>query len=272
MAADPRELLRVLAARAVDFVVIGGVAVQAHGHVRTTRDLDIIARPSPENAARLAAALDDLDATNRGVDAEYPHDPTDPAAFAQAGSLFLDTRAGMLDVVQNAAGAPPYDELRKRSIEIALGPVTVPIAGLDDLIALKRASGRPIDLEDIAVLTDLGRLGRADDPDLSDVRMVDPPDPAVVLLGDRPAPRRLARAWDDGAQYVYLYRDEFGRPLELEPHQPLGRRPEPNTRQRRVWDRLVERLHIARRRLGVDDPAPGDLGEDLDALARHSRP
>jgi predicted nucleotidyltransferase len=272
MAAEPRELLRVLLARGVDFVVIGGVAVQAHGHLRTTRDVDIIVRPTPENAERLAAALDELEATNRGVDAEHLHDPTDPATFAQAGSLFVDTRAGMLDVMQDAAGAPRYDELRSRALEIDLGTLTFPVVGLDDLIALKRASGRRIDLEDIAVLTDLQRMGRSVEPDLSDIKVVDPPDPAVVLLGDRPARRRLARAWDDGAQYVYLYRDEFGRPSELEADNPLGRRPEPGTRQRRVWDRLVEHLHTARRRLAIEDSAPGDLGEDLDALARNSRP
>ncbi|UGS38698.1 nucleotidyltransferase [Capillimicrobium parvum] len=271
MAADPRELLSVLSAHGVDFVVIGGVAVQAHGHVRTTRDLDIIARPSPENAERLAAALRDLGATNRGVDSEHLHDPGDPSTVARAGSLFLDTRAGMLDIMQDAAGAPAYDELRDRSIEVPLGALTIPVAGLDDLVALKRASGRSIDLEDIAVLTDVQRIRRSDDPDLGDVRMVDPADPAVVLLGDRPARRRLARAWDDGAQYVYRYRDEFGRPATLDADNPVGRRPPPGTRQRRVWDRLVEHLYTARRRLGIDEPRPGDLGEDLQALARNSR-
>jgi hypothetical protein len=73
--ADPLALLGVLARHEVDFVVIGGVAVQAHGHLRTTRDVDVIAAPDADNARRLAAALRELDARNRGVDAEHLDDP-----------------------------------------------------------------------------------------------------------------------------------------------------------------------------------------------------
>jgi hypothetical protein len=264
MTPDPRELLAVLARHEVDFVVIGGVAVQAYGHLRTTRDLDVIAAPTPENGRRLAAALRDLEAVNRGIDAEHLHDPTDPETFAEAGSLFLDTRAGMLDVMQDAAGAPPYDELRERSVPVPLGPMEVRVAGIDHLIGLKRAAGRPVDQEDIAVLADLQRLAREHEPDLDDVRAADPVDPAPALLGERPAKGRAARAWDSAAELVYVYRDEFGRPARLDVANPLGPRPTEETRQRRVWDRLVAEVGAARRKLDrSDDEVPGDFGEDL---------
>jgi predicted nucleotidyltransferase len=266
MTPDPRELLVVLARHDVDFVVIGGVAVQAHGHLRTTRDVDIIAAPAPENARRLAAALRELDARNRGVDAEHLDDPTDPVTFARAASLFLDTRAGMLDVMQDAAGAPPYAELHRRAVEVTLGTLTIRVAGLDDLIALKRAAARPVDLEDIAVLADLQRLQR--NASLDDARTVEPPDPAAALLGPRPKKGRAARAWDAGAELVYAYRDEFGRPARLEPDQPVGRRPPDGTRQRRVWERLVRHVAETRAKLGRDgERSPGDLGEDVGRLA-----
>lgn len=193
MSPDPRELLAVLARHGVDFVVIGGVAIQAYGHLRTTRDVDIIAAPTAANAERLAAALRDLDAANRGVDAEHLHDPTRPETFAEAGSRFLDTRAGMLDVMQDAAGAPPYAQLRARSVEVDLGEISVRVAGIDDLIALKRAADRPMDREDIAVLADLQRLARADAPDRQEIRAAEPVDPAAVLLGERPPKGRAAR-------------------------------------------------------------------------------
>jgi len=55
-----------------------------------------------------------------------------------------------------APGAPPYDELRERALEIRLGDLTLAVAGRDDLISMKRASGRQVDLEDLAALTELG--------------------------------------------------------------------------------------------------------------------
>jgi hypothetical protein len=59
-------------------------------------------------------------------------------------------------VLHDAPGAPPYDELRRHALEIQLGDLTLAVAGRDDLISMKRASARPVDLEDLAVLTELG--------------------------------------------------------------------------------------------------------------------
>ena len=56
------EILRVLAAHGVDFVVIGGIAVQAHGYIRGTQDLDIIVGPTTLNVSRLSEALAELEA------------------------------------------------------------------------------------------------------------------------------------------------------------------------------------------------------------------
>ena len=56
------EILRVLSAHGVDFVVIGGLAVQAHGYIRLTQDLDIIVSPQTVNLTRLSEALAELEA------------------------------------------------------------------------------------------------------------------------------------------------------------------------------------------------------------------
>ena len=66
-ALDLRELLATLDRHAVDYTVIGGVAVQVHGHRRTTKDLDVIVAPNPRNVLRLAAALTELDAHPRDI-------------------------------------------------------------------------------------------------------------------------------------------------------------------------------------------------------------
>jgi hypothetical protein len=64
------------------------------------------------------------------------------------------TRHGAIDVIHDAPGAPPYDELRARALEIELGEIRLAVASRDDLISMKRASGRSVDLEDLAALTE----------------------------------------------------------------------------------------------------------------------
>ena len=64
------------------------------------------------------------------------------------------TRHGAVDVVHDAPGAAPYEEMRGRALEIRLGDLRLAVAGRDDLISMKRASARPVDLEDLAVLTE----------------------------------------------------------------------------------------------------------------------
>jgi uncharacterized nucleotidyltransferase DUF6036 len=144
---DAAAILRVLAAHQVEYVVIGGLAVQAHGHPRTTQDLDLVPEPTPENRRRLLAALSELGA--RPVAAPAPG----PVSIPETGVLELDTDAGGIDVHVAPAGAAPYAELRARALVIELD-VPVAVAGRDDLIAMKRASGRRIDRSDIIALTE----------------------------------------------------------------------------------------------------------------------
>lgn len=144
---DAAAILRALADHGVEYVVIGGLAVQAHGNPRTTQDLDLIPAPSRANLRRLVAALAGLGARPVGE-----RDPA-PVAIPREGVLELDTDAGGVDVHIGPPGAAPYSELRQRALELELD-VTVPVVGLDDLIAMKRASGRPIDRSDILALTE----------------------------------------------------------------------------------------------------------------------
>jgi hypothetical protein len=145
---DAAAILRVLAAHSVDYVVIGGLAVQAHGHPRTTQDLDLVPEPTKENRVRLAAALSELGA--RPVGAARG---TAPLSIPEAGVLELDTDAGGIDVHAAPPGAAAYPQLRSRAMVIQLD-VPVAVASRDDLIAIKRASGRPIDRSDIIALTE----------------------------------------------------------------------------------------------------------------------
>ncbi len=150
---DAQEILRVLTAHRVDFVVIGGIAVQAHGYIRWTRDLDVIVRPTTLNFARLAEAFRELEAELRGSGTLTL---TDPHQLRRAPLVPVMTAAGPLDVVgiDHVAGPPrSYDALRHAALVVELSGSDVAVAGLSDLIRMKRAAGRDHDLADIEALT-----------------------------------------------------------------------------------------------------------------------
>jgi hypothetical protein len=140
---DIGELISVLAGHDVDFVVIGGVAAQVHGHRRTTMDLDLTPDPDPENLRRLSAALSELEAS-----------PLD------SGEEVLFTRHSQIHIFKEPKGARPFDEMRERALVVDLDGTNVAIVSLDDLIRMKRAAGRPGDLDDIATLTEVERQRR----------------------------------------------------------------------------------------------------------------
>jgi predicted nucleotidyltransferase len=148
---DAVALLRPFVRRGVDFVVIGGIAMVAHGSARITRDLDVCFAADPTNLCLLAEALIDLGATTD----EDVSLPPDAATLARSERSTVTTPAGPLDLQRRPPGAPPYAELRGRAERIEVGGIGVLVASLDDLEAMKRAAGRPIDaidLEEIAVI------------------------------------------------------------------------------------------------------------------------
>lgn len=154
---DLRALLVTLDRHAVQYTVIGGIAVQVHGHRRTTKDLDVIPAPDGPNLERLSQALATLEARPRDIPGAGP--PTIEQLGAAAVVPPLTTAHGELHVLRDVPGAPPYADLRARALVVELEGISICIAGLDDLIAMKRASGRPSDVRDIAALTRIGEPG-----------------------------------------------------------------------------------------------------------------
>jgi predicted nucleotidyltransferase len=152
---NPAAILATLERHGVRYVLIGGLAANAHGVRRTTRDVDVIVERSAANLERLAAAARELEVGSPVTDSRLQElDPLDPSDLERAANVSLDTREGELDVMNEAMGAPPFEGLARRAVVVEVLGTRVPVAGLDDLIALKHASGRDVDLRDIADLTD----------------------------------------------------------------------------------------------------------------------
>jgi len=154
---SPAALLRRLVGHGVDFVVVGGVALIVHGSARFTKDLDICYATDPTNLDLLGSALVDVNARLHGVDEDVPFVP-DGRTLRRVGILCLDSAEGPIDLLFQPAGAPPYEELRRRAARMDLGGFGVLVASLDDLAAMKRAAGRPIDLIDLEEIEVIRRL------------------------------------------------------------------------------------------------------------------
>lgn len=149
---DAERILRTLAEHGVDYVLIGGLAVQTHGHVRTTNDADLIPAPHPDNLKKLAAALRSLDA--RVLNPGEEGIEIDAQMLPRATIWQFASRDGGIDVMHEVPGGRSFDELSARALHVQLGDTDVPVVSLDDLIQMKLARGRPVDLADVDSLTD----------------------------------------------------------------------------------------------------------------------
>jgi hypothetical protein len=149
---DAEQIFAVLATHGVRYVVVGGLAVQVHGHVRMTNDVDLIPEPEPRNLARLADALVELGA--RVLNPGSEDLAIDARMLPQATLWQLSTRHGDIDILHDAPGAAPFQDLLQRALVVAPGGHEIAVASRDDLISMKRACGRPIDLADLAALTE----------------------------------------------------------------------------------------------------------------------
>lgn len=149
LAAD--QILEALVEAKVEFVVIGGLAAQVHGSPSLTGDVDICHSLDHDNLDRLASALGNLEATRRmmptGVRA-----PIDAHAL-RAGDVFtLSTRAGDLDLLAHPDPNLDFATLARSASTVAILGVPVRVASIDDLMAMKRAAGRPKDRVELEIL------------------------------------------------------------------------------------------------------------------------
>jgi hypothetical protein len=144
-------ILRALLEADVRFVLIGGLASQVHGSPSLTGDVDVCFELEQENLGRLAAALEALTAIRR----ELPPGVTAPvdARALRAGDVFtLTTRYGDLDLLAHPEPGLDFETLAERSIMAEVLGVEVRVASLEDLMAMKRAAGRPKDRIELEIL------------------------------------------------------------------------------------------------------------------------
>ncbi len=140
---DFLDFLRALNRHRVRYLLIGGYAVAFHGYPRATKDLDLWIEASPENAARVLAAIRVFFGETLGLE---------EGDFLSPGVIQLGYAPNRIDLVLLPKARPTFTEAYARAQEIQVKDIPVRVIGLEDLLALKRAFGRAQDRADVEAL------------------------------------------------------------------------------------------------------------------------
>jgi len=141
----------VLVRSGVEFIVIGGAAATIHGSARVTRDVDIVYRRTAENLRRMVDALSPYSPYLRGAPAGLPF-LWDESTLRRGLNFTLTTSIGDLDLLGEVTGGGNFEALLAHSSPVQAFGIECLCLNLDKLIQVKRAAGRPKDLEAIAEL------------------------------------------------------------------------------------------------------------------------
>ena len=140
---DFKEFAELLNSTGVEYLIVGGYALAAHGHPRYTGDLDIWIRPNDANIDSLLGALARFGFGSLGL---TRNDFLQPGAVVQLG--YPPSRIDLLTSIDGVE----FDLCRARRVVMMISGVDLPIIGLDEFRANKRASGRAKDLADLESL------------------------------------------------------------------------------------------------------------------------
>ncbi|GMU48086.1 MAG: hypothetical protein AMXMBFR31_03120 [Candidatus Desulfobacillus denitrificans] len=154
------DLIKLLEDANVDYVLVGGLAVALHGYRRVTMDVDVVLALNEDNLRRFIDS-----ARSAGLQPVIPVDIESLARpelldrwHREKGMLAFGLRksegmATVIDVLIRPV--VPYEQLRRDAVSIAVGPLSIPVASIDHLIAMKTGTGRGKDAVDIEELQKL---------------------------------------------------------------------------------------------------------------------
>ena len=142
---DLREFIGLLNSRGIEYLIVGAHSLAFHARPRFTGDLDILIRPTAQNAEKIVAALRDFGFGGLEIS---PSDFTQPEQVIQLGRA-----PHRIDLLTSISGVSSEDAFKTR-IAALLDDLPVAFLSKDLLIANKRAVGRPQDIADLSELED----------------------------------------------------------------------------------------------------------------------
>ncbi len=148
MNSDYVDMLKCLNSAGVDYILVGGWAVNMYGYIRATVDLDIWILADMENAKKVYSAVAEFGA---------PVSEMKPEEFAEYGMMFqIGVAPCRVDIISKISGVS-YADAVQRAVPKTIDGIPVRVISLEDLIANKKASGRAKDLADVEVLEGCGK-------------------------------------------------------------------------------------------------------------------
>lgn len=142
---DFLDMLRALVEEGVEFVVVGAHAMAVHGVPRATGDMDVLVRPTPDNAERVLAALRQFGAPleDHGISRED---------FVDAGNVYqIGLPPRRIDLMTSISGID-FDEARASQVGVQVAGLAIPFLGLEALRRNKEATARDKDIVDLRLL------------------------------------------------------------------------------------------------------------------------
>jgi len=145
---DFAEFLKLLNRKKVEYVIVGGYAVAFHGHVRATKDMDILFKNSSQNILKLRTVLGQFG---------FPSDSLDDVAFSEQGKVIrMGVSPVMIELINSISGVS-FETAWKNKVQGPYGNSKVNFISRPDLLKNKKAWGRPQDLADLAELKKIGK-------------------------------------------------------------------------------------------------------------------
>ena len=154
MDADIAQIIPALVAAQIDFILIGGKAAIMHGSARVTYDTDIVYDRAKINIERLVKFFEPRAAYLRGAPPGLPF-KLDLQTLRNGLNFTLTTSLGDIDLLGEVIGGGTYRDLLSHTIVVDAFNIKFKCIDLPTLIKLKRAAGRPKDLESLAELQTL---------------------------------------------------------------------------------------------------------------------
>ena len=150
----PDQVVDLLGRHGVRYVLIGGLAAVTRGAPLVTQDVDLCHAVDTENLTRLADALREVSAQLRGAEPGLPF-VLDARTLGKSDAFTFTTKIGAIDILATPSGTRGYDDLARSADVFEMFGQRVLVATIDDLIRMKRASGRT---KDLLAVEELGAL------------------------------------------------------------------------------------------------------------------
>jgi len=156
------EILSEFQKQKVKYIIVGGIAINLHGFLRATADMDILVDMTDENLKKIVSIL-----KKKGYHVKQPVDPMDIAdqqirfdwihgKNMKAFNFYKENEYKEVDIIIESPVS--YQEAKKNALQLKIGKLKISVVSIDDLIKMKSRAGRDVDKKDIEQLRKIKKL------------------------------------------------------------------------------------------------------------------